>query len=1166
MLSKSARLSVVAAFLLVSALPRMAAAEGPAYQVADIAPNAPAELQGGTLYPTGFQPVADGDVFLAPAGTGFPSLWRTDGTPNGTKPIVAGAALGDGSLVGSNGQRAYFASAGAPSRTRAVWATDGTAAGTVLLKGGLGDARIFSFGLDVAVVEGRLFFHDCYSSPAPHCDLWTSEGTPETTRKIAEVAEVAERWSGSAGKFYFFASPLDDARPTLWRSDGTPGGTMPLRSFGFDSPWNDVASVGGRAVVVAEQKLWVTDGSSVELVRSLGADEFVSFLDAIVVVGKVYFPAERANGGTTFAVWSSDGTAGGTSLVLSTNLAFSPVMPSGWVQSLGTRLYYVVPGPLGREPYALWSSVGSGAAQPVSCVACSSLVGGLFILGDQLLFPTVAGDVRSLWAIDQTHVPRPVGPYCTTTHCDTGTFVEANDRAFFLVSPTLDTTELWVTDATAAGTMKLDAFRWAFDLYGSTNADALLFRASHDLFTQPSLWISRGTVASTVVALTAVEGAGSLPRELRRAGSRVAFLACGEEHGLWGAGAHDAELVKEGSVECLGTTAGFYPLVSAGDQAFFQFAPFSGQQELWATGGTAAATRKLLEVAGEVADIAAWGDDAAVWTSRVLAGGRETSLWRSDGTSAGTVRLFDLPSGTFGPSRTTAVGGQLYFVANSPNLQIFRTDGTAAALRQLTNADVGEFVGEPELTPVGAFVYFAGASGIWRTNGTAAGTSLVVPVPQGGFVTWLHEQGGALLFRRTENEHGVATLWRTQGTPGTTQQVAAVDPALSQFYLDRPAVGSLDGVLYFAADDGSHGVELWRTDGTTAGTVMVRDIGVGPVSGNPRHLVVANGLMYFTADETFTGSELWVSDGTGAGTRLLQDIAPQAASSSPAELTVVGDLIYFSADDGVTGRELWALPLGAPEPCAPAEGRLCLHGDRFRLEVAWRDFAGHTGSGHAVSLTTDTGYFWFFDSANVELMVKVLDGRGVNGHHWVFYGALSSVEYTLTVTDTQTGAVKRYVNPAGTLASVADTSAFPTGGGFAGAAAAARTKKSSPARITSKAVPPASCVATSSRLCLQGGRFAVEAEWQDFAGNQGVGTAVRLTGDTGYFWFFGESNVEVVLKVLDGRPVNGKFWVFYGALSSVQYTLTVTDTETGLQKQYFNPSGRLASIADTSAF
>ena len=105
-----------------------------------------------------------------------------------------------------------------------------------------------------------------------------------------------------------------------------------------------------------------------------------------------------------------------------------------------------------------------------------------------------------------------------------------------------------------------------------------------------------------------------------------------------------------------------------------------------------------------------------------------------------------------------------------------------------------------------------------------------------------------------------------------------------------------------------------------------------------------------------------------------------------------------------------------------------------------------------------------------------------------------------------------------------------------------------------------------ARLCLQGGRFAVEARWRDFQNRSGVGTAVDLSGDTGYFWFFDPGNVEAVVKVLDGRPVNGKLWVFYGALSNVEYTLTVTDTVTGAVKTYTNPAGRLASVADTAAF
>jgi hypothetical protein len=75
-----------------------------------------------------------------------------------------------------------------------------------------------------------------------------------------------------------------------------------------------------------------------------------------------------------------------------------------------------------------------------------------------------------------------------------------------------------------------------------------------------------------------------------------------------------------------------------------------------------------------------------------------------------------------------------------------------------------------------------------------------------------------------------------------------------------------------------------------------------------------------------------------------------------------------------------------------------------------------------------------------------------------------------------------------------------------------------------------------------------------------------MSADSGYFWFFSPSVVEVVAKVVDGRPLNGRFWVYYGALSNVEYTLTVTDTVTGSSIPYHNPSGRFASVGDIDAF
>ncbi len=120
----------------------------------------------------------------------------------------------------------------------------------------------------------------------------------------------------------------------------------------------------------------------------------------------------------------------------------------------------------------------------------------------------------------------------------------------------------------------------------------------------------------------------------------------------------------------------------------------------------------------------------------------------------------------------------------------------------------------------------------------------------------------------------------------------------------------------------------------------------------------------------------------------------------------------------------WLSP-GTPGPCAPNATTLCLNGGRFRVNVAWATNTGASGAGHGVSLTPDSGYFWFFNSANIELVVKVLDACSVNDHFWVFAGGLTNVDVVMTITDTETGAQRSYTNPLGTaFQPLQDTSAF----------------------------------------------------------------------------------------------------------------------------------------------
>jgi hypothetical protein len=341
--------------------------------------------------------------------------------------------------------------------------------------------------------------------------------------------------------------------------------------------------------------------------------------------------------------------------------------------------------------------------------------------------------------------------------------------------------------------------------------------------------------------------------------------------------------------------------------------------------------------------------------------------------------------------------------------------------------------------------------------------------------------------------------------------------------------------------------------------------------------------LVFTADSQFGARGRLFDNAWNPLTRNLVFHQPVGAlqSEPAAAVDAAGDFLALWAlepeeippppgsSSGVLGRSL------AATTCASSSETLCLGPDgRFRAHVAWRNpFNGDTGTGRTLPLTADSGTFWFFGDQNLELMVKVLDGTVVNGHFWVYAGALSNVEYTLTVIDSLTGNERSYHNPAFQFASRADVNAFPAAVGGVGSETTAETTAgtaTAAGAIGVKTDAIGECLpvpAGSTSLCLGSGHFTVSVEFTDpRTGLTGAATAVPLTSDTGAFWFFDDSNLELMIKILDGRTLNGKFWVFFGALSDVDYTITVTRLETGEVKTYHNPRGTLASRADTAAF
>lgn len=366
-------------------------------------------------------------------------------------------------------------------------------------------------------------------------------------------------------------------------------------------------------------------------------------------------------------------------------------------------------------------------------------------------------------------------------------------------------------------------------------------------------------------------------------------------------------------------------------------------------------------------------------------------------------------------------------------------------------------------------------------------------------------------------------------------------------------------------------------------------------------LTASGANLYFAGDGKLYASQ----DG---GTNLSSLELPPAIKTATS-LKVVGNLLYLGDQNGgiyasVDAGHTWtALDLGLPQTrinvlaADPQEPTHLLAGtsgaglqqaliqaekaplrfaqDRFTAKITWRDFLGATGEGRPAVWTEDTGFFWFFTPDNVEVMVKLLDARTINGNYWVFVGSLSNVEFDLTLRDEWTGREKTYHNGLNNFASFGDLDTFPAGSGPLGgdaaepaepritAITAGSTATSDQPAAATNTLPAA---ATNTAVQVRGGRFEIRVLWEDGSGQNGEGFGRAMTGDTAAFNFFSPTNTELVIKVLDGRPINGHYWVFYGALSNVGYTIFVKDLATGEQVIYQNPVGNFASVGDTEAF
>jgi ELWxxDGT repeat protein len=772
--------------------------------------------------------------------------------------------------------------------------------------------------------------------------LWKTDGTAKGTVMVTDISQPTPNpFYGSGGGtpyalavsqgLLFFTADDGVHGRTLWKTDGTASGTAmvadihPVRGPFIGTDFRSLVPFNGSLYFFAPSatstNLWKTDGTAAGTVEVTGKVGLSSYPADLTASGGALYFSGATNAGQTVGLWKSDGTAAGT-----TELAGFTSPPSDLTDISGT-LYFA-------GDNQLWKSDG-----------------------------TAAGTVP---------LANASPAYLTNVN---GTVLFASNG------------ELWKSAGTAAGTVAVSSA--VINPQSLTNVNGELFFTANDGTHGVELWKSDGTTAGTVMVKDIFPGPeGSYPADLTAAFGKLFFAANDGVHGveLWqsdGTAAGTA-LFKDLNPDNKGAAPGSYPtdLAFVNGKLFLQATPLPQNGEPWISDGTPDGTHHLVQINQRTLGSTNLNSNAVAIDSTYYFqaspgfGSGGIQLWKSDGTAEGTVRIVN--SALLGRKQTikylTDVGGTLYFVStdesgSSRDWSLWKSNGTAKGTVLVD--DFGQFpysryYAPPlfNLTSAGHTLFFESTMGgfgqeLWSSDGTAAGTHVldINPAPYtGSYPFGMRGIDGTLYFTANDGTHGYE-LWKSDGTVAGTVLVKDINTT-SPYGFPAGSYPSgftkLNGSIYFSANDGIHGYELWKTDGTAAGTVLAVDVvpgfthsytfilakskhtlflgatdGVNPVElwktdgtqagtskvadiepgagdlGFGPAVALANGSIIFPVADAKQNTEIWTSNGTAAGTVLLAKFPNIVDEFVPLQLTAVGNIAYFVVDDGVHDAELW---------------------------------------------------------------------------------------------------------------------------------------------------------------------------------------------------------------------------------------------------------------------
>jgi len=725
-------------------------------------------------------------------------LWASDGTVAGTrlvKDIWPGSRSSDPKRirVTHDGKRAFFL-ANDGVHYYELWVTDGTTAGTRMVKDMMPGIHNELQSEFVAIGPSSVMFYG-YTAATKGFDIYISDGTSAGT-KLLKVMKPGYPYSrpgqlrtDMAGKHVYFTTWESATGSEPWITDGTKAGTRLLKDI---RPGAGDSRSGGFVPLRSTEMVFVAD-----------------------------------SGSTGQELWVTDGTAAGTRLVKD--------IFAGRVS--GTSTNYAIP--LGNKVLFKGYTAGAGVEPWVT----DGTAGGTMLLIDA--YPGyVTGDFQY-------------------PHVDS-----AGKNAYWFSLVGKNHWEIFVSDGTPKGTRQFTPKIKSLTVnpgavWSMAESQGRLYFVGGQNPLGTELCVSDGTTAGTyLLANTSVGASSGMARDLTRWGSNRVVYSADDGNGmeLWVM----TDGKKFDKIDIRKSNASGYQAGGAG-RSIVRFGKYV-----------------LFE-----------GTDGST--------GREP--WISDGTSAGTHLLKDLAPGALGAGFTwpTVVGDKVVFVAFTPatGSELFITDGTASGTRllgDLTPGGASSWL--TELRTVGHEVFFLKASGnrqeVWVTDGTVAGTRSIDSRFQAAGVTQAKGFAGLadkVVFSGQTAANG-NELWYFDGK--SVSLLKDINPGAAHSYPSDFVLA--DGRVFFVAYTTAAGRELWVTDLTSQGTRLVKDIYPGKSSyWPPRYLTARNGKVYFQGTDPVLGTSVYVSDGSSAGTKVFHKPTFSSSSPGPEQLAAIGSRkVYFS--------------------------------------------------------------------------------------------------------------------------------------------------------------------------------------------------------------------------------------------------------------------------------